>query len=555
LEALKNALQSVVVGSTIGGLSFFLMPVAGWYQSAALNAANAAAADNDNDSGSTTDTVATKSKSGLAGLFAGAIAGSITGSIMTILGIVNGSYQVATGVYTTFAAVTAAWQGTHIWDDVAEAWVVYDLQIEMEELSASVYNKKGNSNVREMGYYDLLQVTSNATPKEIKKAYYRLAKELHPDKNPGNDQAAEQFRQLHTVYRILSDDEKRAAYDAYGEKSVDDDSGATAFLQQFDPFTFFAVLFGSQLVETYIGELAMPSVVDQLMKLNPADVSSQDVTDNMLLNGSDYKKRKRQVDISINLLERVRDFVDGNVSKEAFRESCKTEAENIAESPFGEEFLVSIGSTLAWEAGQYVSFSLPILGWTAGSYYFTRKQTRRLYYGASMVFKAVSFVRSAYVAFQKGLDEDAPTPNMTPEQFAQEQVEEMLPEMLELAWSFNKMDISSTLNGVCRRLFADAGADSLTRKKRAEAIQILGKEFLKRGNSNNDSAASDQTGTSSCKATERDAESIKARLEVAFQASLMKVSSLSYRWIMCCWIGIFVVEAVVCMLLPASGDD
>jgi curved DNA-binding protein CbpA len=511
-----------------------LMPVAGWYQSAAMNAANnaaaAAEAANANSGGSdgSTGTVTTSSKSGLAGLFAGAIAGSITGATMTILGIVNGSYQVVTGIYTTFAAVTAAWQGTRIWDEVAEAWVVYDLKIEMDELSASVYNKNGNSNVREMGYYDLLQVPSSATPKEIKKAYYRLAKELHPDKNPGNDQAAEQFRHLHTVYRILSDDEKRATYDSYGEKSVDDDSGATAFLQQFDPFTFFAVLFGSQLVETYIGELAMPSVVDQLMKLNPADVSSRDVTDNMLLNGSDYKKRKRQVDISVNLLERVRDFVDGNVSKEAFRESCKTEAEHIAESPFGEEFLVSIGSTLAWEAGQYFSFSRPVLGWTAGSYYFTRKQTRRLYYGASMAFKAVSFVRSAYVAFQKGLDEDAPIPNMTPEQYAQEQVEEMLPEMLELAWSFNMMDISSTLNGVCRRLFADAGADALTRKKRAEAIQMLGKEFLKRGNSNNsDSATRDKNA--SCKATERDAESIKARLEVAFQASLMKVSSFSYR--------------------------
>jgi hypothetical protein len=101
-------------------------------------------------------------------------------------------------------------------------------------------------------------------------------------------------------------------------------------------------------------------------------------------------------------------------------------------------------------------------------------------------------------------------------------VETMLPELLELAWSFNMLDISSTLNGVCRRLFADAGADSLTRKKRAEAIQILGEEFLKRGNSNDGSTRSQ---TSSCKVTERDAEDVKARLEVAFQVSLMKVSS------------------------------
>jgi hypothetical protein len=94
---------------------------------------------------------------------------------------------------------------------------------------------------------------------------------------------------------------------------------------------------------------------------------------------------------------------------------------------------------------------------------------------------------SAYEAFQEGTELDDTT-NFNRETFAQEKAEEMLPEMLELAWSFILMDISSTLNGVCRRLFADAGADSSTRKKRAKAIQILGKEFMKRGKANDDSA-------------------------------------------------------------------
>jgi hypothetical protein len=243
---------------------------------------------------------------------------------MTLLGAVNASYQVVTGVYTTFSAVAAAWQGTRVWNEEVEAWVVYDLKTEIDEIFASGSSNSSNSKertpVRDMGYYDLLEVPSNASAKEIKKAYYRQAKELHPDKNPGNDEAAEQFRHLHTVYRILSDDEKRATYDDWGEKSEDDNE--TAFLQQFDPFTFFAVLFGSQLVETYIGELAMPSIVDHIMKLNRPGLSSEDITKNMLLNGSDYKRRKRQVDISVNLLERVKDFVDGTLSKETFRESC-----------------------------------------------------------------------------------------------------------------------------------------------------------------------------------------------------------------------------------------
>jgi curved DNA-binding protein CbpA len=410
-----------------------------------------------------------------------------------------------------------------VWDEAAEEWVVYTLQTEMDEIAAGAggnSNSKSNNSVREMGYYDLLQVPFDASAKEIKKAYYKQAKELHPDKNPGNDDAAEQFRHLHTVYRILSDDEKRATYDTWGEKSVDDSGGGgKSFLHQFDPFTFFAVLFGSQLVETYIGELAIPSVVEQLMKLDLADVSSGDFTSSLLFDniGSDYKRRKRQVDISVNLLERVKDFCDGTLSMETFRESCMAEAQNIAESPFGEEFLVSIGSTLAWEAGQYFSFSQSIWGWANGCYYFARKQIRGIFYSASFAFKAVSFLRSAYVTFRGVTGEEGAVKD---ERGAK--VETMLPELLELAWSFNMLDISSTLNGVCRRLFADAGADSLTRKKRAEAIQILGEEFLKRGNSNDGSTRSQ---TSSCKVTERDAEDVKARLEVAFQVSLMKVSS------------------------------
>jgi curved DNA-binding protein CbpA len=510
LEGFKNAVTSVLIGSTIGGLSFFIMPVAGWYHSSAANAGGA----------------------GWSGLFVGGLAGAISGATVTLVGVVNAGYQVITSVYTTFSAIAAAWQGTRVWDEAAEAWVVYDLKTEIDEISAAGNNNNNSKDrkVRDMGYYDLLQVPSHASAKEIKKAYYRQAKELHPDKNPGNDEAAEQFRHLHTVYRILSDDDKRATYDAWGEKSVDDNESA---FSQFDPFTFFAVLFGSQLVETYIGELAMPSILNQLMKLNPSNLSSEDIANNMLLNGSDYHRRKRELDISVNLLERVKDFVDGTLSKEAFRESCTTEAENIAGNPFGEEFLIAIGSTLAWEAGQY-------LGWTNGSYYFTRKQIRRLFYTASSARKAVSFIMSAYEAFREGTELDGTT-NFNPEMYAQEQAEEMLPEMLDLAWSFILMDISSTLNGVCRRLFADAGADSPTRKKRAKAIQILGKEFMKRGKSNDDSA---NIQNSSCKATERDAEHIKARLEVAFQASLMKVSSVS--------LNCFSLDRRVCFAIATS---
>ena len=65
-------------------------------------------------------------------------------------------------------------------------------------------------------YYELLGLDRLATPEEIKKAYRRLAHQFHPDKNPGDSSAPEQFRRITEAYEVLQDAKKRAAYDRYG---------------------------------------------------------------------------------------------------------------------------------------------------------------------------------------------------------------------------------------------------------------------------------------------------------------------------------------------------
>jgi curved DNA-binding protein CbpA len=61
--------------------------------------------------------------------------------------------------------------------------------------------------------YRILEVTTNASDKEIKKAYKKLAKKWHPDKNPGNKLAEEKFKEISNAYDILSDPQKRETYD------------------------------------------------------------------------------------------------------------------------------------------------------------------------------------------------------------------------------------------------------------------------------------------------------------------------------------------------------
>ncbi|MFQ5900708.1 MAG: molecular chaperone DnaJ [Thermodesulfobacteriota bacterium] len=65
-------------------------------------------------------------------------------------------------------------------------------------------------------YYKILGVNKSANESEIKKAYRKLAHELHPDKNPGNKKAEESFKKINEAYGVLGDAEKRAAYDRFG---------------------------------------------------------------------------------------------------------------------------------------------------------------------------------------------------------------------------------------------------------------------------------------------------------------------------------------------------
>jgi len=70
-------------------------------------------------------------------------------------------------------------------------------------------------------YYEVLGVQKNATKDEIKKAYRKLAIQYHPDKNPGDKQAEEKFKEATEAYEILADDQKKTAYDQYGHAGVE----------------------------------------------------------------------------------------------------------------------------------------------------------------------------------------------------------------------------------------------------------------------------------------------------------------------------------------------
>jgi len=105
-------------------------------------------------------------------------------------------------------------------------------------------------------YYDILGVDKNASLDEIKKTYRKLAKQFHPDANPGNKQAEDKFKDINEAYEVLGDEEKRKKYDALGNNMNFrnfDPSQVRGYKSEYrtdsSPFSdFFNVFFGKNAI-------------------------------------------------------------------------------------------------------------------------------------------------------------------------------------------------------------------------------------------------------------------------------------------------------------------
>ena len=94
-------------------------------------------------------------------------------------------------------------------------------------------------------YYEVLGVSRDVNEADLKKAYRRLAMKYHPDRNQDNDEAEAQFKEAKEAYDVLSDAQKRAAYDQFGHAGVDPSAAAGGGGFGGDPFSdIFGDVFG-----------------------------------------------------------------------------------------------------------------------------------------------------------------------------------------------------------------------------------------------------------------------------------------------------------------------
>jgi len=415
------------------------------------------------------------------------------------------------------------------WDRDKGAWVSYFLDEEWEEIhhaekSAPKKTETVDRSVKDPAYYDLLGVSTGASSGEIKKAYYKAARNCHPDKNPDDPDAARKFQDLGRAYQILSDETKRKLYDEEGPGD-----GAEERVAEMDPFVFFNVMFGSALVEPYVGELWIAGQADGMMKNNHKEsfAENPDLSEEerraaayeglqKLGEEDQFRTKKRVVKCAMQLRERISSY--DPLDPAPFAEEAAEEAQRIVGGAYGEVYAMAIGFAWLVAADAYLGKHKTFLG--AGALLAEARinastiQNNFKIIGAG--FKAavggLKFMEEADKVQKEadGKELDA----ATAERMVQS-VDGSLPAFLELAWAINRRDIQSTLGSVCKKLLDDASVPLAARLERAEAVRVLGKEFYNAG-----TRATRQA--KALKGGEFAAEDIKARISVAARATMAK---------------------------------
>jgi len=106
-------------------------------------------------------------------------------------------------------------------------------------------------------YYQVLGVSRNASQDDIKKAYRKLALQHHPDRNPGNKEAEEQFKEAAEAYEVLGEPEKRRRYDQYGHEGMRG-TDFRPFTDINDVFSTFGDIFGGSIFDEMFGTRGRP---------------------------------------------------------------------------------------------------------------------------------------------------------------------------------------------------------------------------------------------------------------------------------------------------------
>lgn len=388
--------------------------------------------------------------------------------------------------------------------------------------------------VADTTYYDLLGVSTAASGLEIKKAYRRAAIRLHPDKNPGDEEAASRFQEVGHAYQVLSDVELRRAYDVNGPQLSVPSGGFE------DPSEFFSVIFGGDAFKPWIGELSLLQELSRSAELsgkegeataqgaagNVPQIEAAGLDDNLATYEDECRvKKAAAIDLLVEtLLARLMLFTESDMKDdvaELFLAIIGYDAESLKMESFGLQILHTVASIYKAKAKIFLK-NQTMFGW-GGFWSLVKDKGSTVKDTINAVTSALDAQRTLLeyekmqqdIAYHQRLDagetqaeitlskqhlDAATTTNShinddhkepqdqinakqppVPERHTPEEVAEMekyvTGKILGAAWLGCKFEIQSTTRAVCDRILDDETVPIAKRTARARALLLVGNVF------------------------------------------------------------------------------
>ncbi|KAH8920339.1 DnaJ-domain-containing protein [Atractiella rhizophila] len=345
-------------------------------------------------------------------------------------------------------------------------------------------------------YYEILNVSPQATQDEIKSAYRRLAIKLHPDKNLGDPGADEKFKTLAIAYQTLSDPTLRKKYNEFGPKGAELEEGMV------DPEALFSQLFGGERFADIIGTISLGQDMKTVMQDEDEDpdfdvskaISDAKTTEDLNVAKAKLEEKKRRkkekedavaaerakirkerVDKLAEKLERKlelyteqADYVeveDPDVAK-SVRAIWTIETEELKTESYGVELLQTVGFVYSSKSRHYLASAGPVFGFAAG-WFHSAKSTAHVFSETVSTLRSAYELKDIFTELEKAEKEG----NLTEEK-KRELEEKAATKGMQALFKGAKLEVESVVREVCDRILATGDQEKRTMK--AVALGILG---------------------------------------------------------------------------------